>query len=237
MRKAGYPDYRRSFQVAFNLATNITPDGTATEAPPLQKLDQFHFSDLENTSGFVLLANALAFQTTAYETFEQFSTEMRRGLEILTEAVGGLSFVERVGLRYLDAVVPTSGENINQYLASEVLGLPAKMIDHKFAYSFAESTLQVDGIGQVIARTIIQNSSLTLPPDLNVTQLKVAERFRSFTGEHAVLDTDGSLIARKPFDLDGLQRSLIDIHGLIVEAFHAMTTDHARAIWNERGEK
>lgn len=235
MRKSGYPDFKRGMQVAFSLTTTVAQDGNVTQTPPLQKLDQFYFSNAENTSGFVLLTNALSFQTTTYDTFESFSREMRRGLEILQEAVGGLSFIERLGLRYVDAVVPGQGESMKDYLANEVLGLSSRMPDSQFSYSFAESALVAEGVGQVVSRTIIQNSAIGFPPDLQASQMKMAERFRGVTGEHAVLDTDGSLTERKPFNLDELQRSLDAIHDLVIKVFLATTTEHARAIWNKKG--
>jgi uncharacterized protein (TIGR04255 family) len=234
MRKCGYPDFRRVANLTFGLTAGLTPEGAAIQAPPVQKTDQFQFSNSENTSGFVLVPTGLSFQTTAYETFELFSKEMRRGLEILHEAVGGLSFVERLGLRYLDAVVPKAGESIAEYLAPQLLGLPSTMIDNRFSYSFAEAMLQADQI-QVISRTIIQNSPLMLPPDLQTSPVKVVERFRSVMGEHAVLDTDGSLTQRRPFDLDEHQRSLDAIHDLVAKVFRAITTDGARAAWHEQG--
>ena len=234
MRKSGYPDFKRGLQVAFNLTANVVQEGTQIQAPPMQKLEQYLFLNAESTSGFVLLTNALSFQTTKYDTFESFLRELRRGLEILHEAVGGLSFIERLGLRYLDAVVPAKGESMGDYLANEVLGLPARMPDCQFSYSFAESVLTAEGIGQVVSRTIMQNAPLGFPPDLHPQTLKVADRFRAVSGEHAVIDTDGSLTARKPFEVNEVQQSLKGLHDLIDKAFRATATEHARSVWNKK---
>jgi uncharacterized protein (TIGR04255 family) len=237
MRKTGYPDFKRGLQVAFNLTANVTQDGTQVQAPPVQKLEQYSFLNAAGTSGFVLLTNALSFQTTQYDTFESFSRELRRGLEILQAAVGGMSFIERLGLRYLDAVVPAKGESMRDYLANEVLGLSARMTDYQFSYSFTESVLTAQGTGQVVSRTIIQNAPLGFPPDLQPQPLRVADRFRSVCGEHAVIDTDGSLTARKPFELNEVQQSLQGLHDLIDKTFHATATEHARSVWSNKEER
>jgi uncharacterized protein (TIGR04255 family) len=232
MRQSGYPDFRRGVQMRFALSASLA-QGAQTSIPPVQS-EHYLFLNSAATSGFALLTNALAYQTTEYDTFDAFVREFRRGLEILQAAVGGLSFVERLGLRYLDAVVPREGESIGQYLAQEVLGLPARLTEQKFSYAFAESLLVEPGVGQVVARTIIQNAPLAFPPDLIQHQLSVSQRFRDVTGEHAVIDTDASITERKDFDLDQVEKGFKGLHGLVDATFQATATDHARLVWNEQ---
>lgn len=232
MRKAGYPDFKRAMQVQFDLAPAIAARETEQASQPaVQMVERFLFADVPSTSGFVLQANSLSFQTTEYQTFELFMGQLKLGMEILGEAVGGLSFTERLGLRYLDAVVPGAGETLGQYLAIEVLGLPARMSKAKFAYSFAEAVLLVEGGGQVVSRTVVQNGGLGFPPDLHPENLKVADRFRAISGEHAIIDTDGSFTGRQPFDMAQLESRFTALHGLIDESFRATATDYARKAW------
>ena len=232
MRKSGYPDFKRAMMATFNLTATSTPDSGQTQQPVLQKSERFLFSNEANTSGFVMLPNALCFQTTEYDTFESFSTELKRGLQILGDAIGGLSFVERLGLRYLDAVAPKAGESINKYLARELLGLPALMPESIFQYGFSECLLVAEGVGQVVSRTIVQNGPLGLPPDLQPVTLKISDRFSNVRGEHAVIDTDGSLTARRSFDVTDIERCMHGLHDLIDKTFSATVTDHARSAWN-----
>ncbi len=233
MRRAGYPDFKQAMQVRFDLAPVMAARDTDQAAQPaMQRVERFLFTDMPSTSGFILQANSLSFQTTEYETFESFLGQLRLGMELLVEAAGGLSFVERLGLRYLDAVVPAAGETLGQYITNEVLGLPARMSAAKFAYSFAEAVLLVEGGGQVVSRTIVQNGDLSFPPDLQPDNLKVLERFRTISGEHAVIDTDGSFTERQPFDMTQIETRFKALHGLIDESFHATATDHARKAWS-----
>lgn len=232
MRRAGYPDFKRAMQVQFDLSPAMAARGTdQASQPAVQQVERFLFADISSTSGFVLQANSLSFQTTEYETFESFLGQLKFGLEILGEAIGGLSFVERLGLRYLDAVVPAAGEVLGQYLAKELLGLPTRMNKARFAYSFAEAVLLVEGGGQVVSRTVIQNGALGFPPDLQPDNLKVPERFRTVSGEHAIIDTDGSFTERHSFDMTQVESRLQTLHGLIDESFHATATDYARKVW------
>ena len=235
MRKSGYPDFSKGLQLGFNLTANVSQGGDGQLQPPPVHLERYFFLNAEKTSGFVLLTNSFSFQTTNYDTFEQFLGEFQRGLQIVQQAVGGLSFVERIGLRYLDALAPREGETFRDYLATELLGLPARMPQHVFSYSFTEASLVITD-GQVISRTIAQNGPLGFPPDLHPQPLKVADRFRKLSGEHAIIDTDGSISTRKPFDLNDVKRSLEILHDFIDKTFFASATDHARSVWYKKDE-
>jgi uncharacterized protein (TIGR04255 family) len=180
MRKAGYPDFKRALQMQFELSPALAnADGEQTTQPSMQKVERFLFSNAVSTSGFVLQASSLSFQVTEYDTFEVFMGQLGIGLDILSEAVGGLSFVERIGLRYLDAVAPTAtDESLAQYLATELQGLHARMPNTEFLYSFTESLFVSKDIGQIVSRTITKNGALGFPPDLQPDSLRLADRFR-----------------------------------------------------------
>lgn len=243
MRKAGYPDFKQSIQAQIDLAATPlgAPDADAGAQPAIRKVEQFLFLNAGCTSGFVLQANSISFQTTEYDTFETFLSDLRLGLGTLHEAAGGLDFVERLGLRYLDAVVPRERESLGQYLVNELLGLPASFRRQtsiaKFAYSFTEAVLVSEGVGQVVARSIIQNGPLGFPADLRPDPLTVPERFRKIAGEHAILDTDGSFSQRQSFDAGAIETRLKQLHDLIHMAFRASVTDHAIQAWDGENDK
>ena len=237
MRKAGYPGFKRSLRVAFNLnQALVKSEGAPSEQLPTERVEIFEFTNIGDTSGFVMTANALSFQTTDYHHFEAFSAELKKGLEVLSSAVGGLSFVERLGLRYLDAVVPRSGESLSDYLVPHLLGLPTCMPEAQFGYSFSESLLVSEGVGKVISRTVIQNGAINFPPDLQPLGLKLLDRFRSLQGEHAILDTDSSLTERRPFEINEIEDRMDKLHNLASSCFKASVMPHALTVWNAEGE-
>jgi uncharacterized protein (TIGR04255 family) len=235
-RRAGYADFRQGVQIAFTIPQPGAQDSAAVE-PPAQKIEQYFFFDADGMSGFILLNNALAFLTTDYDTFPIFRTRLRAGLELVHEAVGGLSFIERIGIRYLNAVAPGEGESLRQYLEEELWGLPARLNQHIFEYSFTESKLLAEGIGEAVCRTVSQNRTLTFPPDLNLPGLKLKERFRQIVGEHATIDTDASTSQRMSFDVETVLAKLTTLHDLAETAFLASATDHARSVWKRKGTR
>ncbi len=231
MRRAGFPGFEQKtqVQVAFQASLDGADEGRA--APTIQKHESYVFSDLDGVQGFILHPTSISFQTTSYDCFDVFYDQFERGFELVNEVVGGLSFVERLGLRYVDAVVPRDGEDLKLYLAPSLLGLPAAMENSDFSHTFSESVLTTDGREQVIARTVIQSGSLTIPPDLFPNSLKLQERFERVNGVHATLDTDGFCVERRPCNIPEVRTRMYALHGLIEQCFEASVTDYARSIW------
>lgn len=240
MRKAGYPDFKTATQMQFAFGVAVGSDEGGPFPPTIQQTEQYTFSNVEGTQGFILEPSSISFRSTSYDTFEVFYAELERGLEILSEAVGGLAYFERLGLRYLDAVVPREGEDLAQYLAQELWGVPAslKALDingfegrpFEYNHSFAESAARVPGIGQVVSRVVIQNSDFRFPPDLTPAPLKVAPRFQGLC-EHATVDIDASFEERRNYDSDEIKERFQHLHDLVGLFFNATVTEFARDTW------
>ena len=229
LRKAGYPDFKKRLTLAFSL----TPmgSGEAGQSPPVaQTIERYAFLKMDGRSGFTLGQNALSYEITEYDTFETLSADFAMGLEIVHKAIG-LNFSERVGIRYLDVAVPPSGANLGQLLAPEVMGLGTKLKGIEVSHSFAETLFQFPGVGSVMARTMVQSGQLGFPPDLQPEGLKIAERFQSVNGQHAVIDTDAFFEGREVFKLTTVTGRLSALHDKIHECFHATVTDYARSVW------
>ncbi len=192
-------------------------------------VERYSFSNLDNTMNFLLEESSLAFQATEYHTFEVFAGHLLQGLELLDKTVG-LSFIERIGVRYLDAVMPREGETLGQYLIPEVMGLYGRLRGQT-QHSFSE-TLTEGEDGLVVSRTVIQQGRIGFPPDLaQLMTLKVDQRFEQFTGTHAIIDTDAFFAERIPFDLAEAKRKLKMLHDRTYKSFRETVTDHAITVW------
>ncbi len=227
-RKAGYPDYKKVLSMAFNITPAVSGEGSPNQPPPMERVERYIFSNMAKTRGFILEQNAMSFQATDHDVFDITADELLHGLNTLNQVVS-LNYSERMGVRYLDAVVPREGETLHQYLVPEVLGL-YKKLDGKLAHSFSE-TLTLVSAGSLISRTIIQNGPLGFPPDLQPIGLNLEPRFAQVSGEHATLDTDGFLECREAFDIDNLRIRLLALHDEIIKSFRATVTDHALSVW------
>jgi uncharacterized protein (TIGR04255 family) len=227
LRKEGFPDVKKGFLATINLNVGAPTEVSAPQIPVAQTA-RYVFDNMERSSGFILDQGALSFQTTEYDVFESFSSVFVRGLEAVNEAVG-LSYTERIGVRYLDAVFPKSGENLRDYLSGSVLGLTEKL-DETIVHAFSETLVKKDSVN-VRSRVIIQDGDIGFPPDLQPMTLSLGERFKRLHGRHAIIDTDGWSEVREAFSVERVREQLTLIHTGINRTFRASVTENALKAW------
>ena len=228
MRDAHFPDYKKEV-----LQRLVLPfSGTGQEqmaAPTVTQQPRYLFGDIDGRSLFLLETNALSFQTTSYDTFEIFSEIFLKGLGILHDALR-LDFVERIGLRYLDAVQPSKdGETLREFLVPEVLGLALRG-EGQLQQSVSE-TITLTVAGQLVSRVLIRHGHIGLPMELGGQAPGIDPRFTQRESLHAIVDTDASIGHREVFELPKVGARLTALHDEIVKSFNATVTDHARASW------
>lgn len=224
-RQARYPDFTSNTAMAIKI--NVK-DGQATPIPEPQ--ERYVFANAVKTHGFILDQKSLTLQSTDYGDFETFSGEFLKGLARVHEVVE-LAFTERVGLRYLDQIVPLAGDDLAKYLVPEAFGLRT-ILGGDPVHSFCETQTVQHGI-KLVSRALTLSSPMVFPPDLMPLGLEVAERFKAYTGVHAVLDTDGFFDGRENFSADAVSEHLNTIHTMIGRAFRAVATPYAFQKWDE----
>lgn len=227
MRKIGFPDYRKEIVNLLHFPIGQSDTGTS-----VQTVNRYIFGDMDNRSGFNLESNAIAFQSADYGVFEAFLQTFLKGISIVDKNVK-LDFIERTGIRYLDAVIPKNDELLQDYLITEVLGL-IKKVTGKWSHSYTETVSKNDMGAVLIARTIIQDSQVSLPSDITPLAYELLPRFK-VSGLHAVIDTDGYYEERALFDINAIGSKLNNLHEEISKLFRASVLDHAINIW-ESGE-
>ncbi|MDB5841784.1 MAG: hypothetical protein JWQ23_3736, partial [Herminiimonas sp.] len=209
-----------------------TADITSPPPSPVTETIERHvFLSRDGTRGFILEQNALSFQTTDYDTFETFSKHFFSGLEIVHKCIS-LDYSERIGIRYLDAVVPADGEaELKEYLAPGVLGLAGRLPEEvPIGLSLSETHIRMPE-ANLLSRVVIQNGQLGFPMDLTTQGLQVPERFQQVNGVHAIIDTDASQEGREEFNLERLRERLDVLHTKIRMAFDASVTEYALKVW------
>jgi len=152
------------------------------------------------------------------------------GLSIVNDAVK-LAFTERVGLRYLDRVMPQPGETIEQYLVEQVQGLNSRLGGHPL-YSFTEAMNEIGNI-KLLSRVAIQDGPLAFPPDIQPGNMRITDRFTSYVGNSAILDNDGFVEGREAFSTKTVAEHLDTIHKVIGTAFKTTATQYAFTAWDK----
>lgn len=231
MRKAGYPDHQPGKTLIVNLTPGNTDGEPDVQRPIPQTVERHMFLGIDGTRGFIVEQGAFSFQTTEYDTFPIFAEQFFIGLGIVHDCIT-LAYSERIGIRYLDAVVPAGGEaGLSEYLAPGVLGLAGRLPEGvSIGLSLSETHIPLPD-ANLLSRTIVRNGPLGFPMDLEPQGLKVPQRFQQISGMHAIIDTDASQIGRQPFDISKLRERLDMLHTKIRMAFDASVTEYAIKAW------
>ncbi len=151
-------------------------------------------------------------------------------MSIVNDAVK-LAFTERVGLRYLNRVIPQPGESIEQYLVEQVQGLSSHLGGRPL-YSFTEAMNEIGNI-KLLSRVAIQEGPLAFPPDIQPGSMRITERFTSYIGISAILDNDGFVEGREAFSAKAVADHLDAIHKVIGAAFKITATRYAFDAWDK----
>jgi uncharacterized protein (TIGR04255 family) len=227
LRRAGFPDARKEALIQLNVVPTNAPEQAPT-AMPVTQLSRYKFGTRRNTAEFILDQFALSYQTTEYDVFDSFTEKFLQGLEAVQD-IAALDYVDRVGVRYLNAIKAREGERLEEYLVPQLLGLSTSL-GGSLVHNYSETRVKKDGV-ELLVRSIQQDSSLAFPPDLQPMTLSIPQRFANLQGLHAILDVDGWVESRESFDQNYLSKILHRIHNFIEEAFLNSSTQHAKEVW------
>lgn len=231
LRREGYPLFEP--QQVTHLV--VPGPGQAQQAEPqITQVHQWLIIRSDRTAGFILAPSAITYHTTNYDTHNEFIPELLRGLVAVHE-VATLDHVSRLGLRYLDAVLPRAGENVEQYLVGGLHGIEFNATQR---YRLTESVFGTDSgplvsTGTLVTRVHRMTAPLGFPPDMQPHGLMINPKFEvKEPRAHAVIDTDHFVEGRMPIDMDKLGAQVLSLHATIKSVFGATTTDHARDAWD-----
>jgi uncharacterized protein (TIGR04255 family) len=229
MRKAGYPDIKRGQAISISIS-QPTPEADP-QPPNIEKTERLFCFNIEGTKGFIVEENLLSFYVTDYDIFDTFLKDFMTGMEIV-HSVLNLDLCERIGLRYLNAVVPPKGqEGLAEYLSAGVLGISNTLPDEvDVLYSTSETRMQIKS-STVLVKTIIRNGALGFPQELQPIGVKVAEKFKSICGVHASVDVDSFAEDKKIFDLKDIMQQFHALKQGNETAFKSTVTSYAINEW------
>lgn len=228
LRHSGYSDYQLETMRAFK----ITPP-LESRPPEINAVEQqrWRFTNAKKTEGYLLSHDALIYHTTKYDKFESFLEKTLEGLELLNKIIK-LDYIDRIGLRYINAIQPTDHHQIEAYVNPSLLGFYQSLQGAAIMQSLSETTISREN-ATIVARFVSMEQSLPVPPDIFPLQLNPEERFnKNMPGKKvAVLDFDHFIIERSAVDPMKIRNYLEKFHDGITEVFHHAITEHAKQEW------
>jgi uncharacterized protein (TIGR04255 family) len=235
-RRNGFPAFESRFN--FQLALTVPPPPAAAPqaepepaapAIPVERTVAYVFSNRDRSQSFMLEQNGLTLQVTDYLDFEWFLDLFLTHQDQVNEVIGPDSS-ERIGLRYIDAVLPKPDTKVKEYLIPAVLGLSEEPVEGTLQHSYSETVL-LSGNTSTVSRIVVRNGQIGFPPDMGALPVVINPRFTEYRGSHALVDTDSFQMVHRPMELQSLRSTLQHLHDSVEKVFNAVTTDFARADW------
>lgn len=228
-----YP-VQRTMHVTRLVATEnqlvVEPGNDATMA--------WEFATPDNRIAVILRTTGIVLHATTYIDSKDFLSRLQRAIALVTKEVPSL-YLSRLGLRYIDFILPQNNEAPEDYVDSRLnpdLGLSDRTGGAAATTSLA--IYPVEG-GNLTFRYIRSPGKPELPPDLKNISLSPSGPMKwqpeSESQITAVLDTD-CVFTCSPVKLDPKRvREQFDLmHRDVSRAFKTAITDHARNVWGAK---
>jgi uncharacterized protein (TIGR04255 family) len=222
LRGQGFPKFRPAQQQNLQIGPPGTP--LANQSPTLL----WEFLDRDDRKSIVVETDSVAFIATDYSVFESF----RYGLEIALSAVSDVAkpnLRERIGLRYVNLVIPRSGKHISDYIGTELLGMSPPQLSVK-PVNYGSVMLSQSEVGTFVFRCTCPMQGPTIPPDVRLLGLKT-DKPLSLESEFCVLDFDHFNEGTKDFDVGSILSDFDQLHDLLDRSFRLAVKKEALQEW------
>lgn len=217
-----FPKYKKTVVQSLTVGAN-------DQAPDVSRVDRWEFANKESDTGFILQADSFVFHTTNYEKFKDFIGHFKFALTQVQDAVD-ISLVERVGLRYIDAIEPKDGEDLGKYMVPGLCGFPLGKLNTNMLISHTEAVAR-SAVGTLILKATQKQDSRVLPPDLSPVGLFV-QRSMPQDRTTAIFDFDHYCEQSFDFSVEEIVKRAAQLHDVTSKAFWATVTDYAIEQWN-----
>jgi uncharacterized protein (TIGR04255 family) len=202
----------------------------------IEPQQRWEYRTKKQRTSIILSADGLVLQETAYTRFEDFAATLHLALRtVLTKTEHDrLGVVQRIGLRYIDIIVPGPGEDHRAYLRPGLHGVadPVFKPGTNRLHATSVGRTVVDGHDGTLVIQIQQNDQgQALPPDLVAAAPELDARARP--GEVVTLvDMDHYLEDSFEPDADWVVARSYAMHDQLVEVFHDhVVTEQAIEVW------
>lgn len=231
LRQKGYPLIEQ--QKVMHLRVPVGGQNQK-ESPQIEQADSWLITRNDRESGFVIGTSGITFHSTHYHTHQEFIANLWEGLQIVQEILD-FDHVTRLGLRYLNAVLPQEEETVESYLINGVHGIS---FNAKSKYFLSESVFDTDvspdlSQGTLVARVFRANAPLGFPADMMPAGLNILEKFQVKDPiPHAVIDIDHYVQGSIPINNEKIGEYLILLHATLKNIFLTIATNHAKSAWS-----
>lgn len=209
--------------------------GFAPNAQPVlvQNETRWRFETRDSHTGFLLSTNQLITHTTSYVDSDDFRDRIVFGFRTIHE-IAKLSFIQRIGLRYIDLITALPDETVEDYIDPSLIGFRpvVRGLTPDVSQQFMRAKSNVRGYsGTLLVKASRARHGNDLPTDLLPISLQL-KRKPSPEQESIFLDWD-HYIEQTNLDPDPevLAMTLRELKAPIATIFKTAITEHAVKRW------
>lgn len=224
--RAEYPNFEPEQLSGVTFAPNALPALLPNEK-------RWRFETRNSRTGFILSTNQLITHTTEYIDSDNFRERIVQAFEAI-HRTAKLSFIQRIGLRYVDLITADDNESVDDYIDKSLIGFrPAVLgLVPDVTQQFLRARSQVHGSpGTLLVKVSRAKHGSELPAELLPVSLEMSRK-PSPDRDSIFLDWDHYVdqINLDP-DPNVLASTLRELKAPITEIFKAAVTDHAVRRW------
>lgn len=222
--RAGYP---RTLEAQELVLDSNAPPGAPQQVWQLLSADQHR--------GVQIGQRAISLHATSYVNSHDFLGQWSEVLQAIANADLG-AYVERVGLRYVDLIVPDTGNRPNDYLAAGLRGVPIPqggvLKSGMWVISF-----EVDDRTINVRTAAPSPEGILLPPNLHALPLRkpaimsaAEQRMKAFESI-GLVDIDCLSEVQEVFEPLKIAERFASMHELTSTTFQSMLSETALEQW------
>ena len=237
------PGLHDALRSGYPLSDEVAAQAVRAEIGPAgMQLEQFEtrvwqFSAPDKSFAFLLGDEFLGLHTASYLDHQDFAYRFDTGLRALLGVAGiGIEWVQSVGIRYIDLIVPRAGETLTQYLRPQALPMESLTEDGLLEMRESMSVAAYQSrIGNLRVQ-VLRNPPTTVPPELDSPLVEKNGWKPVRPGvEFAVLDIDhgARFDPPEPMDAEGIRGRLVELREATSKLFFSLSTDFALRVWKD----
>lgn len=219
--RKSFPKFRKGIIQALTI-------GPTDQAPVFNQVTRWEFANKGSDTGFILQPDSFVFQTTNYQGFDDFINNIQFALDQINLSAD-ISLVERIGLRYIDAIDPKEGETLGDYIVPGLSGFPIEPLNAKLLVSHTETVAQ-SALGTLLLKATTKTNGQVLPPDISPIGL-ILQKTVSTETPSAIFDFDHFCERSMEFSVNEVIKKITELHDITSQAFWGTVTPHAVEQW------
>ena len=207
----------------------IEPTGIAIEHPK-----RYELTTQDRREGVILQQSSIVLHATHYKTSDEFLARLQNVLETIQSIVPKLPLVNRLGIRYVDVIVPVEGEHPGDYVIPMVRGYVGKEGYDNPIYSRYQATFIRDSRNLNFRYALHQPGMPELSEDLmplSLVESEVMTDARKSEKAFGILDFDSFTELREIFEPSSIKALFRDLQKDASTLFRKIQTDRAKEVW------